>query len=192
MLGIEATGTVDAAPAASSPSDTLQATRVHGVVRFTGMLSNQWMVPDFYPIDDLPRGVRLTAHTGDATDLPHPCSQTHLDDVTAGRAPVPLDRVYDLDHIQQAHARLESRHARGKLWSIVASSAALSMTTILSWSPRRITYATRAPLMIPPSGRSLSGRDVLVDVEDVLRIEPALDRDEAGVRLGSEGRLRVQ
>ena len=30
--------------------DTLRATRVHGVVCFTGMLSNQWTVRDFYPI----------------------------------------------------------------------------------------------------------------------------------------------
>ena len=52
--------------------DTLRATRVHGVVCFTGMLSNQWTVPDFYPIEYLPRGVRLTAYGGDASDLPAP------------------------------------------------------------------------------------------------------------------------
>ena len=28
------------------------------------MLSNQWVVPDFYPIEYLPRGVRLTAYGG--------------------------------------------------------------------------------------------------------------------------------
>jgi NADPH2:quinone reductase len=39
--------------------DTLRATRVHGVVCFTGMLSNEWTVRDFYPIDYIPRGVRL-------------------------------------------------------------------------------------------------------------------------------------
>ena len=49
--------------------DTLAATRVHGVVCFTGMLSNEWTVKDFYPIEYLPRGVRLTAYGGDATDL---------------------------------------------------------------------------------------------------------------------------
>jgi NADPH:quinone reductase-like Zn-dependent oxidoreductase len=41
--------------------DTLRATAVHGVVCFTGMLSNQWTVADFYPIEYLPSGVRLTA-----------------------------------------------------------------------------------------------------------------------------------
>jgi NADPH:quinone reductase len=95
--------------------DTLRATRVHGTVCFTGMLSNQWTVAEFYPIDYLPRGVRLTAYTGGATDLPAPVLQAYLDDVAAGSAPVPLDRVFDLDHIQDAHALMESGDARGKL-----------------------------------------------------------------------------
>ena len=50
--------------------DTLRSVRVHGVVCFTGMLSNQWTVRDFYPIEYLPRGVRLTAYGGGAADLP--------------------------------------------------------------------------------------------------------------------------
>src|SRR3954462_14903155 len=50
--------------------DTLRATGVHGVVCFTGMLSNQWTVADFYPIDYLPTGVRLTAYGGEAADPP--------------------------------------------------------------------------------------------------------------------------
>ena len=53
--------------------DTLRATRVHGTVCFTGMLSNEWTVPDFYPIDYIPRGVRLTAYGGDSADLPPRC-----------------------------------------------------------------------------------------------------------------------
>lgn len=47
--------------------DTLASTRVHGVVCFTGMLSNEWTVKDFYPIEYIPRGVRLTADGGGQT-----------------------------------------------------------------------------------------------------------------------------
>ena len=50
--------------------DTLRSVRVHGTVCFTGLLSNQWTVKDFYPIDYIPAGVRLTAYGGDATDRP--------------------------------------------------------------------------------------------------------------------------
>lgn len=95
--------------------DTLRATRVHGVVCFTGMLSNQWTVPDFYPIEYLPRGVRLTAYGGDAGDLPASVLQGFLDDVASGDAIVPLHRTYRLDQIVQAHADMEAGRATGKL-----------------------------------------------------------------------------
>ncbi len=95
--------------------DTLRSTRVHGVVCFTGMLSNQWTVRDFYPIDYLPRGVRLTAYSGEADDLPAEVLQEFLDDVAAGRAVVPLDRTFTLDQIQEAHTVMEQGTALGKL-----------------------------------------------------------------------------
>jgi NADPH:quinone reductase len=95
--------------------DTLAATRVHGVVCFTGMLSNEWTVPDFYPIDYIPRGVRLTAYSGEATDLPAKVLQAFLDAVAAGDAVVPLHRVYQLDEIRRAHAELEASTATGKI-----------------------------------------------------------------------------
>ncbi len=95
--------------------DTLRATRVHGVVCFTGMLSNEWTVRDFYPIDYLPRGVRLTAYGGDAADLPGAVLQEFLDAVAAGHATVPVDRVYPFDRIAEAHAAMEAGTATGKL-----------------------------------------------------------------------------
>jgi NADPH:quinone reductase len=95
--------------------DTLRATRVHGVVCFTGMLSNQWTVRDFYPIEYLPRGVRLSAYGGDAGDLPSTVLQEFLADVAAGRARVPIHRTYRLDEIAEAHADMEAGRATGKL-----------------------------------------------------------------------------
>jgi len=95
--------------------DTLRATRVHGVVCFTGMLSNQWTVRDFYPIDYLPRGVRLAAYGGDAGDLPAEVLQQFLDDVAAGLASVPIGHVYAFDEIAQAHTAMEVGSAAGKL-----------------------------------------------------------------------------
>ncbi len=95
--------------------DTLRATRVHGVVCFTGMLSNQWTVRDFYPIEYLPRGVRLTAYGGDASDLPADVLQEFLDAVATGQARVPIHRTYRLDEIAEAHADMEAGRATGKL-----------------------------------------------------------------------------
>jgi NADPH:quinone reductase-like Zn-dependent oxidoreductase len=95
--------------------DTLRSVRVHGVVCFTGMLSNQWTVRDFYPIDYLPRGVRLTAYGGDAGDLPADVLQGFLDDVAAGAATSSIGHVYPLEEIAQAHADLEAGRHGGKL-----------------------------------------------------------------------------
>jgi NADPH2:quinone reductase len=95
--------------------DTLRATRVHGVVCFTGMLSNQWTVRDFYPIDYLPRGVRLTAYGGDASDLPPAVLQTFLDAVADGHATVPVHARFTLDEIRDAHMLMETGGATGKL-----------------------------------------------------------------------------
>jgi NADPH:quinone reductase-like Zn-dependent oxidoreductase len=95
--------------------DTLRATAVHGVVCFTGMLSNDWTVADFYPIDYLPSGVRLTAYGGDAADLPTDVLQAYLDAVAAGRLVIPIHRTYALDEIAQAHADMEGGRATGKL-----------------------------------------------------------------------------
>jgi len=102
--------------------DTLRATRIHGVVCFTGMLSNQWTVERFYPIEYIPRGVRLTAYGGDAGDLPADVLQRFLDAVAAGSATVPIAHVYDLEQIAQAHADMEAGNAAGKLVVITATT----------------------------------------------------------------------
>src|SRR3954468_14582572 len=95
--------------------DTLQSTRQHGVVCFTGMLSNVWTVRDFYPIEYLPRGVRLTAYHGEAEDLPQAVLQEFLDAIAAGDAVAPIDRVYGFDQIVEAHEAMEAGTASGKL-----------------------------------------------------------------------------
>ena len=95
--------------------DTLAATSVHGVVCFTGMLSNEWIVRDFYPIGYIPTGVRLTAYGGDANDLPTDVLQEFLDAVADGRLTVPIAQTYRLEEIARAHADMEADRGAGKL-----------------------------------------------------------------------------
>jgi NADPH2:quinone reductase len=137
--------------------DTLRATAVHGVVCFTGMLSNQWTVADFYPIDYIPSGVRLIAYGGDAADLPTDVLQAYLDVVAAGRLTVPIDRTYALDQITQAHTDMEHGRATGKL--VVLPDAAIpddhptstSGTERPRCSPRwRSPPVTSPPVRCPP------------------------------------------
>jgi NADPH:quinone reductase-like Zn-dependent oxidoreductase len=94
--------------------DTLRAVRTGGTVCFTGMLSDHWTIPDFYPMDWLPNGVRLTAYSGESRDLPATALQEYLDAVAAGTASVPIGRTYALDQISDAHRDMEAGRIDGK------------------------------------------------------------------------------
>ncbi|MDA0185383.1 zinc-binding alcohol dehydrogenase family protein [Solirubrobacter phytolaccae] len=107
-LALELVGT-------DSMRDTLLATRIHGTVCFTGMLSNVWTVPDWYPMDYIPNGVRLTVYSGDASDLPADVLQGFLDDLESGRVTLPGVRAYPLDQIVDAHRVMEDNTVAGKL-----------------------------------------------------------------------------
>ncbi len=105
--------------------DTLRATRVHGTVCFTGMLSNRWTVDEFYPIDYIPRGVRLTAYAGGAEDLPAPVLQAYLDRLAAGSLAIGPLHTYTLDDIPRAHADLEHNRVFGKLVGVIDPADAI-------------------------------------------------------------------
>jgi NADPH:quinone reductase-like Zn-dependent oxidoreductase len=94
--------------------DTLRTARTGGTVCFTGMLSDDWTIREFYPLDWLPNGVRLTAYSGEAADLPAIVLQEFLDAVAQGRALIPVGRVYRLDDIVQAHRDMEDGVVGGK------------------------------------------------------------------------------
>ncbi|GGM63023.1 zinc-binding alcohol dehydrogenase family protein [Microbacterium saperdae] len=94
--------------------DTLRAVRIGGTVCFTGMLSDQWTIPDFYPMDWLPNGVRLSAYSGEAADLSPQTLQHYLDAVRDGRAVVPVGRTYRLEDIVHAHRDMEAGTVGGK------------------------------------------------------------------------------
>ncbi|MGG5173050.1 zinc-binding alcohol dehydrogenase family protein [Pseudarthrobacter sp. J1738] len=100
-------------------ADTLKATAVHGTVCFTGMLSDQWTVKDFYPMDFIPNGVRLTAYSGEANDLPAEVLQEFLDAIADGQVSVPIAKVYAFDEIVQAHQDMEDGAVAGKLVVVV-------------------------------------------------------------------------
>ena len=100
---------------ANTLRDSLRATRLHGTVCFTGMVSNEWTIRDFYPIDFIPSGVRLTAYSGEAADLPAVVLQRFLDDVATGRMRVAIHRVFDMADIAEAHRIMESNGAVGKM-----------------------------------------------------------------------------
>ena len=95
--------------------DTLRAVRVHGTVCFSGILSNAWVIPDFYPISYIPNGVRLTSYGGDASDLPADALQDALGGIADGTLHIAEPTVYAFDDIHRAHDDMEHDRVVGKI-----------------------------------------------------------------------------
>jgi NADPH:quinone reductase-like Zn-dependent oxidoreductase len=93
--------------------DTLRACRVGGTTCFTGMLSNKWIVEEFYPIDFIPTGVRLTAYGGGASDLPSDVLKDVADAIHRGDLDWPIE-VYALEDIVRAHDDMEHNQVTAK------------------------------------------------------------------------------
>ncbi|MEM6931374.1 MAG: zinc-binding dehydrogenase, partial [Myxococcota bacterium] len=93
--------------------DTLQCTRPGGTVCFTGMLSNQWIIEEFYPIAFIPTGVRLTAYGGEAHDLPSAVLEDVAQAIANGEVDWPIE-VYAMDDIVKAHDDMEHNRVSAK------------------------------------------------------------------------------
>lgn len=118
---------------ADTLKDTLRSVKVKGTVCFTGMLSNSWIIKDLYPMgkkflsantarmaqsdadriilifpDLIPNGVRLTAYSGGADNMPGDVLQAFINAVEAGKVSVPIDKVFTMDQIAEAHAYMVS------------------------------------------------------------------------------------
>ncbi|KAL7008318.1 hypothetical protein EMMF5_002047 [Cystobasidiomycetes sp. EMM_F5] len=101
---------------ATALRDTLRAIKVKGTACFTGMLNDDWTIKDMYPMEFIPKGVRLTSYGGGAEDLTREGLQSFIDALQQGVAKVPIDTVYEgLEKIVEAHKRMEDGHATGKL-----------------------------------------------------------------------------
>ena len=109
--------------------DCLAATAVHGTVCFAGMLSDSWTIPDFYPMDWIPTGVRLTTYAGEAHNLPATELQRVLDRIAAGALDLVPVHAYPLEDIVRAQQDMAAGTHVGKLvglpWSCGASGSAV-------------------------------------------------------------------
>lgn len=101
--------------------DTLRCTRRGGTVCFTGMLSNKWIVEQFYPIDFIPTGVRLTAYGGDASDLPASVLSEVAEALARGEARFPIKR-YAFEDIRQAHDDMEHNRVAARQVVVIQRS----------------------------------------------------------------------
>ncbi len=93
--------------------DTLRACRPGGTTCFTGMLSNEWIIEKFYPIEFIPTGVRLTAYGGGASDLPSEVLSDVAGAIHRDELSWPVE-VYPMSEIVQAHEDMEHNRVSAK------------------------------------------------------------------------------
>jgi NADPH2:quinone reductase len=95
--------------------DTLRSVRTGGTVCFTGCCPTNGPSPTSIPWPGCPNGVRLTAYSGEASDLSPQELQAFIGAVAEGRAKAPIGKIYDLSDIAQGHRDMEASVGGGKL-----------------------------------------------------------------------------
>ncbi|MBL8021713.1 MAG: zinc-binding dehydrogenase [Leptospirales bacterium] len=98
-----------------SLGDSLKCVKPGGTVCMTGMLSEQWSIADFAPMEYIPATVKLTVYDSGQVTLEPRHFQNFIQDVEAGRVRLNVSGVFPLAKIAEAHALMESNQASGKI-----------------------------------------------------------------------------
>lgn len=99
--------------------DSLQCARDGGVVCMTGILGGSWELDGFRPMEHIPSGVRLTAYSGDASDITAAQLQTYVMLVEVGQVTLPAGPVWTFEQLPEAHATMDDNTAGGKMVVVV-------------------------------------------------------------------------
>ncbi|HEU5032095.1 MAG TPA: zinc-binding dehydrogenase [Spirillospora sp.] len=102
---------------AATLADSLGLVRKGGTVCMTGILSGEWVLREFEPMQAMRSGTRLTVfHSDDLQGAAGAATlQRLVDGVESGRFRPNIDRVFALDEIAGAHRYMEADEATGKL-----------------------------------------------------------------------------
>ncbi len=96
--------------------DSLQCIKPRGIVCMTGILGNEWTMKEFTPMDDIPSLGRLTVYMSSVTmNLKKELLQQFIDLVERKIVKIPIDKIFKLEKIVEAHNYMESNQAKGKI-----------------------------------------------------------------------------
>jgi NADPH2:quinone reductase len=80
-----------------------------------GMLSEQWLIPDFAPMEFIPAAIKLTIYDSGQLQIPKEYFQDFLKDIESGRVSPVIGNVFSLNEIVAAHQLMDSNNAGGKI-----------------------------------------------------------------------------
>ncbi len=86
-----------------------------GTVCMSGMLSEQWSIKEFSPMEYIPATVHLTIYDSGQTKLNKNNLQAFINNVEAGNIKLNIGQTFTLEEIAEAHKLMESNTAGGKI-----------------------------------------------------------------------------
>lgn len=96
-------------------NDTLRCVKPGGAVCMTGMLSEQWSLKDFAPMEFIPATVNLTVYDSGQIVVDAKTFQGFIESVEAGEVNISISKIFKLDDITEAHRLMDSNKAVGKI-----------------------------------------------------------------------------
>lgn len=99
----------------STLKDSLECATQGGTVCMTGMLSEQWSIAEFTPMEYIPAAVNLTVYDSGQIRVDRQSFQQFIRDVEAGFIKLSISRTFTLNEIANAHMLMESNTASGKI-----------------------------------------------------------------------------
>lgn len=100
---------------AGTLKDSLACIKPGGTACMTGMLSENWSIPDFAPMEFIPATVHLTIYDSGQFRSPAEVFQKFIRTVEDGQIKLNISKVFTLDEIIKAHEYMESNKAAGKI-----------------------------------------------------------------------------
>ncbi|TSD67916.1 zinc-binding dehydrogenase [Inquilinus sp. KBS0705] len=86
-----------------------------GIVCMTGMLSEQWAINEFAPMEYIPATVSLTVYDSGQISVAAGHFQEFINSVESGEIKLAIGRVFSLTAIAEAHSLMDSNAAGGKI-----------------------------------------------------------------------------
>jgi len=100
---------------ASTLPDSLLCASPGGIVCMTGMLSEQWSIAGFAPMDVIPATVSLTVYDSGQVRVGRQHFQQFIGEVEKGNIRLNISRTFRLEEISQAHRFMETNSGVGKI-----------------------------------------------------------------------------
>jgi NADPH:quinone reductase-like Zn-dependent oxidoreductase len=99
----------------STLKDSLACAAPGGIVCMTGMLSEQWSINDFAPMEYIPATVNLTVYDSGQIRVNKKHFQQFISDVENALINLSIGRTFKLDEIATAHSLMDSNNSGGKI-----------------------------------------------------------------------------